>query len=106
MDVLLTFTRLKVIAFIIITANLCTSRYKSLPPKPGTSGALAGDSQHFVSILVNQVISKANESYFPLCPGSGGEGIYIDWCIRLWSLPMGEPEKIVGCTWAQRTALG
>ena len=32
--------------------SLCTSQYKSLPPpRPGTSGALAGDSQHFVSII-------------------------------------------------------
>ena len=30
---------------------------------------------------MNQIISKANESYSPLCPGSGGAGIYIDWCI-------------------------
>ena len=61
---------------------LCTCQYKSLPPPtPGTSGALAGDSRHFVSILVNQVISKTNESYSPLCPGSGSAGIYIDWCI-------------------------
>ena len=51
------------------------------PPRPGTSGALAGDSQHFVSLLVNKVISKANESYSPLCRWSGGAGIYIDWRI-------------------------
>ena len=31
---------------------------------------------------MNQVISKANEAYSPLCPGAGGAGIYIDWCIK------------------------
>ena len=30
---------------------------------------------------MNEVISKANEAYSPLCPGAGGAGIYIDWCI-------------------------
>ena len=42
---------------------------------------LAGDSQHFVFLVVNQVISKANEPYSRLCPGYGGVGIYIDWYI-------------------------
>ena len=53
------------------------------PPAPGHSGALAGDLQHYVSLLVNQVISKANEAYSPPCPGAGGAGIHIDWCIIL-----------------------
>ena len=52
-----------------------------VPPASGRSGALAGDSQHYVVLLVNQVISKANEAYSPLCPGARGAGIYIDWCI-------------------------
>ena len=60
-----------------VNINLCPPPL----PRPGTSRALAGDSQHFVSLLVNHVISKANESYSPLCPGSGGAEIYIDWCI-------------------------
>ena len=30
----------------------------------------------------NQVISKANKAYSLLCPGAGGAGIYIDWCIN------------------------
>ena len=52
--------------------RLCTSQYRSSHPQPR---ALAGDSQHYVALLVNQVISKANEAYSPLCPGAGGAGI-------------------------------
>ena len=53
----------------------------NINPRTPSPGALVGDSQHYVSLLVNQVISKANEAYSPLCPGAGGAGMYIDWCI-------------------------
>lgn len=72
---------------IFSTFLLCTSQYKSLPPpsppppESGTSRALARHLQHFFSLLVNQIISKANKSYSPLCLRSGGARIYIDWCI-------------------------
>ena len=59
--------------------GLCTSQYESPHPQPRD---VAGDSQHYVFLLVNQVISKANEAYSLRCPGAGGAGIYIDWCIK------------------------
>ena len=43
----------------------------------GQSGALARGSQHYVSLLVNQVISKVNEAYSPLCPRDGVRGFIL-----------------------------
>ena len=68
----------------MLSGNIPHDPYAPINPRtptPGHSGALAGDSQHYISLLVNQVISKENEAYSPVCPGAGGAGIYIDRCI-------------------------
>ena len=49
----------------------------NINPRTPSLGTLAGDSQHYVSLLVNQVISKASEAYSPLCPGAGGAGFIL-----------------------------
>ena len=55
---------------------LGTSQYKSLPPAdPGQVGHERGFDAF--SLLVSQVISKANECYSPLCPRSGGAGFVL-----------------------------
>ena len=89
--------------------------YAPVNKNPGHSGALAGDSQHYISLLVNQVISKENEAYSPLCPGAGGAGIYIDWCITcgkqvsmIITLQDGTSQQIIRdvyrvCCWHKKT---
>ena len=48
------------------------------PPRAEISGALGGGgSQHFVSLLVNQVISKANDPIPRYVPGLGVRGFIL-----------------------------
>ena len=59
---------------------------------------MASDQQLCVFLLVNKVISKANDSYPLIFHGSEGAGIYIDRCIRTQYQVL-EFETEVGRTW-------